>query len=67
MVARLSTESTIHMAAGSFARLCSRRSRLASDPWSKLVYDDLALDEKQHYESLVEVYETMLHGRREAS
>ncbi len=37
----------------------------AGDPWSKLIYDDLALDERRHYELLVEAYETLVRGRRQ--
>ena len=36
------------------------RGEAASDPWAKLIYDDLALDEKRHYETLVEAYEAMI-------
>ena len=40
------------------------RGEAARDPWSKLIYGDLALDERRHYETLVEAYETLLRSRR---
>jgi rubrerythrin len=39
------------------------RGQTATDPWAKLIYDDLALEERRRYESLVGVYECLVGAR----
>ena len=40
------------------------RSESATDPWSRVIFGDLALEEKQHYDTMVDAYETIIGRKR---